>query len=306
MVSAADQADPPSERSPQEWSGRRRGGRLQSHPGDLDGRDGCGFATSTGDDPEIATACPEERLRHRDGQPSGTRRGFEQPGLDPQPDLACVCLDDPDCLPAAAVECDRSTDRLLPDAASGVEGGRVATGWLQDPVGDPCLPSAAEGQRSGDPVWAPECGREQSVGERDDQVFPGAVPAADGRQCELCALPAGGCVGPGREQPGVVCLYRVGDAALIDLGGDCAAGVDALELWLDGDLGVWQARDGATVSATPGQFLIDQQLAAAAAWTDHCGDGGQAECALSDCQSGLAVCDDAAALSAGGQMDLES
>ena len=225
----------------------------------------------------------------------------------PQPDLACVCLDDPDCLPAAAVECDRSADRLLPDAASGVEGGRVATGWVQDPVGDPGFASAPEGLGSGDPIWASECGREQGLGAGDDQVFPWACTGCGWRaMTNFMRFLLVGLTGLVVNSCGLVCLHGTGGHPLCDFGGDCDPGVDLVELWVDGDLGVWQARDGATVPAAAGEFPADQQPVIDPARTDHHLDGGQAGRALPDLEPGLAVCDDAAALFIGGQMDLES
>src|SRR5215216_3036811 len=150
MVSAADQTDCASGRPAEEWTGRGGGGRLSSGAGNLDGRDGCRPATSAGDDPAFVTPSPAQWRGYRDGQSAGTGWGFKQFGHDPQPYLACLCLDHPSGVSAALVEGDRSADRVLPDQASGVESGRPETGWVQDPVGDPGVASAVESDRSAD------------------------------------------------------------------------------------------------------------------------------------------------------------
>ena len=93
-------------------SGRRR---LQSHPGYLDGRHGCGSAASAGNDPAPAAPGSKERLGYRDRQSSGTWRRFKQPGVHPQCHLTCLCPDHAHRLPPASVERDRSPDRVLSD-----------------------------------------------------------------------------------------------------------------------------------------------------------------------------------------------
>jgi hypothetical protein len=97
-----------------------------------------------------------------------------------------------------------------------------------------------------------------------------AVPAADGGQCQLRQIPAGGVFGVAGQQPGVVCLHGMGGHPLCDLGGDCDAGVDVVD-----------------------------------AGTDDHGLGGAAGAALPAGQPGVVICDDGVALLISGQMDLD-
>ena len=182
----------------------------------------------------------------------------------------------------------------------------LETGWVQDPVGDPGVAPTVESDGSADPVWASDCGGEQSLAQGDGQVLPRLVPIAAGGQDEFRQVSVGGLVGLGGQQCGVVCLHGAGGDPLCGVGSPGDASLDPVEFWVDGDLGLWQAGDGATVPAAPGEFSAGEQPVAGGARTDHHRVGGSSGRSLFDCQSGVVVGDDGFALSVGGQMDLES
>src|SRR5919108_1160241 len=180
MVPPADYPDPPTGGTAHEWTGGSGGGRVPKGQWQLAVCDGCGLATSAGDDPALAVPSTEEWCGSGDGQPLGSRWGCQQSGVQTHADLACLCLDDALDLPAAVVQCDRSLDRVLYDPPLSLEDGRAATRWVQDPVGDLGLASAVEGGGSADPVWLSPCRGEQSLGGGDDQVLSWFIPLAAG------------------------------------------------------------------------------------------------------------------------------
>ncbi len=83
------------------------------------------------------------------------------------------------------------------------------------------------------------------------------------------------------------------------------SGLDPVELWLDGELGLWQARHPPITRGAAVELPADEQRHAAAARTDYDPAGEPAGRTLSPCQPGLALCDDRSALPARRQMDLE-
>src|SRR6185312_1574958 len=104
------------------------------------------------------------------------------------------------------------------------------------------------------------------------------------------------------QQPGAGSFHRTGRHPLRDLGRDCDPGLDALELWLDGEMGLWETRNRTTLRAEIRELPVDQQSVVGSAGTDHHLHGGTAGDPLPDLEPVLTVCDDGAALSAGRQM----